>query len=494
MVTDQQVRRLFVLVNTAGTQEIAAAKAGMDAKTARKYRRLGQVPSELPQAPRWRNRPDAFVEVWGEVCELLKVSAGLEAKTVFEYLQRRYVGQFGDGQLRTLQRRIKTWRATEGPAKEVFFAQQHPPGRLGASDFTHMEELGVTIQGQSFPHLIYHFVLTYSNWEAGTVCYSESFESLCEGLQNAVWKLGKVPQRHRTDRLSTAVNNASNPAEFTERYKGLMRYYGLEAEKTQAGHGNENGDVEQRHHRFKRAVAQELMLRGSRDFCSLKEYQGCLQMLFERLNAGRKHRLAEELSVMKELPARRMESCKRERAKVDSGSLIYADRNAYSVPSRLIGEQVEARLYMDHVEVWYGQKKVEQMPRLRGRRKHRVDYRHIIDWLVRKPGAFENYRYRDELFPTSRFRMVFDMLQEKLGRPKGSKEYLKILELAAKEGESKVDEALHRLLQDAGGGVNAELVGEVIGAESLGSMREVHVAAVDLQRFDELFGAEQVLL
>ena len=171
-----------MLVNTAGTQEIAAAKAGMDPKTACKYRRLGQVPSELPQAPRWRNRPDAFVEVWGEVCELLNVSAGLEAKTVFEYLQRRYVGQFGDGQLRTLQRRIKTWRATEGPAKEVFFAQQHPPGRLGASDFTHMEELGVTIQGQSFPHLIYHFVLTYSNWEAGN---SVLFGKLREPLRRA---------------------------------------------------------------------------------------------------------------------------------------------------------------------------------------------------------------------------------------------------------------------------------------------------------------------
>ena len=169
------------------------------------------------------------------------------------------------------------WRATEGPAKEVFFAQQHPPGRLGASDFTHMEELGVTIQGQSFPHLIYHFVLTYSNWEAATVCFSESFESLCEGLQNALWELGKVPHRHRTDRLSTAVNNMSDPAEFTDRYKGLLRYYGLEGEKTQAGQGNENGDVEQRHHRFKRAVAQELMLRGSRDFASVEDYQQFLE-------------------------------------------------------------------------------------------------------------------------------------------------------------------------------------------------------------------------
>jgi hypothetical protein len=493
LVTDKQVRRLFALVKTEVNQEIAAAKAGMDAKTARKYRRIGRLPSELPERSRWRNRPDAFAEVWPEIRELLDVNAGLEAKTIFEFLQRRSPGEFADCQLRTLQRRVKNWRATEGPAKEVFFAQQHHPGRLGASDFTHMEELGVTIQGQSFPHLIYHFVLTYSNWETGTVCYSESFESLCEGLQNAIWELGKVPHRHRTDRLSTAVSNTSNPAEFTERYKGLMRHYGLEAEKTQAGHGNENGDVEQRHHRFKRAVAQELMLRGSRDFASMEEYQRFLRMLFERLNAGRKQRLAEELSIMRELPERRIESCKRERVKVDSGSLIYADRNAYSVPSRLIGERVEARLYMDHVEVWYGQKKVEQMPRLRGRRKHRVDYRHIIDWLVRKPGAFENYRYRDELFPTSRFRMVFDLLQEKLGGPKGNKEYLKILEMAAKDSEVKVDEAIHSLLEAGEEVISAQAVEAMLGFERSADIRDVRVAVVDLGLFDQLYEAQEVL-
>ena len=481
------------MVKTEGSQEIAAAKSGMDAKTARKYRRLGQVPSELPVTPRWRTRPDPFAEVWGEIRELLEVNAGLEAKTVFEYLQRCGPGQFADGQLRTLQRRVKSWRATEGPAKEVFFAQQHPPGRLGASDFTHMEELGVTLQGQSFPHLIYHFVLTYSNWEAGTLCYSESFESLCEGLQNAVWELGKVPQRHRTDRLSTAVNNASDPAEFTERYQGLLRYYGLEGEKTQAGHGNENGDVEQRHHRFKRAVGQELLLRGSRDFDSVAEYQQFLQVLFERLNAGRKPRLAEEMAVMQELPKRRMESCKRERVRVDSGSLIYVDRNVYSVPSRLIGEQVEARLYMDQIEVWYGQKKVEQMQRLRGRRKHRVDYRHIIDWLVRKPGAFEHYRYRDELFPTSRFRMAFDLLQEKLGRPRGNKEYLRILELAAKDSEVKVDEVLRVLLAGGEEEISAQEIEAMLGVERGAAVRDVQVAAVDLELFDQLCSAREVL-
>ena len=72
--------------------ETAAAKAGMDAKTARKYRRLGRVPSELTPGPRWRTREDPFEEVWEEVRNLLEVNSGLEAKTVFEYLQRRYVG------------------------------------------------------------------------------------------------------------------------------------------------------------------------------------------------------------------------------------------------------------------------------------------------------------------------------------------------------------------------------------------------------------------
>jgi hypothetical protein len=474
-------------------QEIAASKAGMDAKTARKYRLLGRLPSELPLAVRGRTRPDPFVDVWDEVQEMFRENSGLEAKTVFEYLQRQYPGRFQDGQLRTLQRRVKGWRATEGPAKEVFFAQQHPPGRLGASDFTHMEELGVTIQGQSFPHLIYHFVLTYSNWEAGTVCFSESFESLSEGLQNALWALGKVPQRHRTDRLSTAVNNMSDPAEFTDRYKGLMLYYGLDSERTQAGHGNENGDVEQRHHRFKRAVAQELMLRGSADFSSVDEYRRFLEAMFERVNAGRRQRLAEEMAVMKELPEGRMESARRERVKVDSGSLIYVDRNVYSVPSRLIGEQVEARLYMDQVEVWYGQKKVEQMPRLRGRRKHRVDYRHIIDWLVRKPGAFEHYRYRDELFPTSRFRMTFDLLQEQLGRSQGSKEYLKILELAAKDSEVRVDAALRVQLETGDVQISAKGIDAMLGTDHGMAVRDVQVAAVDLSLFDQLFSAREVL-
>jgi hypothetical protein len=298
-----------------------------------------------------------------------------------------------------------------------------------------MNDLNITIGAQSFPHMLFHFVLTFSNWEAVSLCYSESFESLSDGLQNALWELGGVPLEHRTDRMSLAVNNGSDEREFTARYEALMRHYRMTGQKIQTGRPNENGDVEQRHYRLKRAVGQALMLRDSGDFGSIAEYKEFLRLLLTQLNAGRRERLRVEMQYLRPLPAGRLESLKRERVKVDSGSLIYVDRNAYSVHSRLIGERVEARIAAETIEVWYAGNKVEELPRLRGRGKHRVDYRHIIDWLVRKPGAFENYRYREELFPTSRFRMAWDALR-KAAPVRANKRYLEILELAAKEGEA----------------------------------------------------------
>ena len=473
---------------TERNQEIAASKADMDIKTARKYQAAGKLPSELRKERSWRTRPDPFAEVWEDVRKQIATSPGLEAKTLFEAMQREQPGRFADGQLRTLQRRLKSWRATEGPAREVFFSQQHEPGRLCASDFTHMTELGVTIGGQSFPHLVYHFVLTYSNWETAMLCYSENFEGVSEGLQNALWELGAVPARHRTDSLSSAVNNMSDREEFTDRYQGLLKYYGLEPERIQVGKANENGDVEQRHHRLKNAVEQELLLRDSRDFARIEEYQRFLKDLLKRLNAGRRARLAEEMAVMKPLPARRMESYKREQVKVDSGSLVWVDRNTYSVSSRLIGERVEARLYLDRVEVWYAQQKVEELPRLRGRSKHRVEYRHIIDWLVRKPGAFESYRYKEDLFPSSQFRMAYDTLRET--RPQSaSKEYLKILELAAKQSEARVEDALRVLLGNGEPeGIHSQAVEALlVEAERIPSVTSVEIAPVDLASFDALY-------
>ena len=328
MVNDQQVKRLWQLAGQLSL-EIAAAKSGMDPKTARKYLRDRRLPGEMRQKYTWRTRPDAFADVWEQVRELPTVGPGLQAKTLFEHLQQAHPGRFGDGQVRTLRRRINFWRATEGPPREVFFAQEHQPGALCQSDFTHCRELGVTINGQAFPHLIYHFVLSYSNWETGSICYSETFESLSEGLQNALWQLGGVPAEHRADRMSAAVNNLCDAKEFTRAYEGLLRHYRISGQKIQAGNANENGDVEQRHYRFKQAADQALMLRGSRDFPAMAAYQMFLDKLFARLNAGRRERYLEEVAQLRSLPEQRLDSVRWERVRVSPGSLVTVHRNYY---------------------------------------------------------------------------------------------------------------------------------------------------------------------
>ena len=489
MVTDGQVRRLMSLLHKEQSLQVSAEKVGMDRSTARKYRVAGKLPSQVRPEHVWRTRADPFALVWPWVAEQLSVNPGLEAQTLFQALQRSHPGQFADGQLRTLQRQVKRWRGLAGPGKEVFFAQVHHPGRLCQSDFSHMTRLGVTIGGRTFEHLIYHFVLTYSNWEAFTICHSESFESLSEGLQNALWELGGVPQRHRNDRLSAAVANTSNLKEFTQRHQGLLSHYGLEGEKTNPNSGNENGDVEQSHNRFKKAVDQALMLRGSRDFADVPAYQLFLTALTAQLNRGRQARFAEELKVLRTLPPSRLEAVKRLDARVDCGSIIQVDRNAYSVNSRLIGHRVQVRLYVGHLEVWYGQKKVEHLQRLRGRQQHRVNYRHVIDWLVRKPGAFANYRYQADLFPSSLFRVAYDRLRSQYAGS-ADRQYLKILELAAKENESLVESAIGRLCE-LGQAISFEAVEALVqSGQQLSSPTAVRVDAVDLSAYDQLLDGE----
>jgi transposase len=490
MISDRQVRRLFMLVEQEKSLSVSAAKAGMDEKTARKYLKAGQLPSQLKKDQTWSTRKDSFKEVFEEEVPYLGNPA-MEAKTVFRYLQEKYPGRFQDGQLRTFQRKVKRWRALEGPGKEVYFPQKHSPGVLSSSDFTHMGEMNIRINGVIFDHLLYHFVLTYSNWETGIVCFSENFESLSQGLQESFWELGGVTRRHRTDNLSAAVYQDLNRKEFTANYASLLRHYRVEGERINAGCGHENGDVEQSHRRFKKALDQALVLRGSRDFLSRKEYEAFLKKIFHQLNAGREERFKEELVHLRRLPLTRLNDFKRFRVKVGPGSTVSLNHNVYSAPSRLIGEWVELRRYSEWIDVWYGEKKVDRFPRLRGEKRHYIQYRHIIEWLVRKPGAFENYRYRDDLFPTSYFRIAYDSLKSQ-NPIKADKEYLEILYLAAIETETGVNQAL-RLLLEKGSPIIAETVKLLLEEQKKNQFcvwhQDILVKEVDLVGYDQLLSS-----
>jgi hypothetical protein len=479
------------LEKTERSLAAAAAKAGMDEKTARKYRRLGKPPSQVKKARDYSTRADHFGGVWPELAGMLERDPSFEAQTLMEYLCRERPGEFRMGQLRTLQRRVKRWRALQGPKREVMFPQVHEPGRQSQSDFTHMTELGVTITGQLFAHLFYHFTLTFSNWETGTICFSECFESLAEGLQNALWELGGVPAEHRTDSLSAAVNNLKDKAEFTARYEGLLAHYQLQASHTSPGRAHENGDVEQSHYRFKRAVAQALSLRGSRDFSSREEYAEFLRELLSRRNALRRERLAAEVEVLRVLPERRLEDHSAERLKVTRNSTINVRRNIYSVPSQLIGEAVEVRVFAERLAVWYGGVCVAEMERLRGTGGQAINYRHVIHSWVRKPGAFAHYRYQPSLFPRLIFRVAYDQLCEQYPAT-AERQYVKLLELAATGSEEQVANALQQLVA-SGTVISFERVAKLCRSEPAAPPPHQMLlpAAVELAGYDALLTPRQ---
>ena len=430
------------------SQERAAAATGMSAKTARRYDRAGKFPSELKTPHDWSSRPNPFAEDWPWVIEQLERDRALQATTLFQLLCELHPDRYLSSQLRTLQRHIAAWRALHGPEREVLFEQIHEPGEAAQSDFTHMKELGITIAGEAFPHLLFHCVLTYSNVEAVRVCFGESFEALAEGLEAALWQFGGVPQTHRTDHLGAAIHPLTRDEQeaFKDRYAALMRHYGMQPTLNTTGVAHENGDVEQSHHQLKRAIDQAVRVRGSRDFATRTAYESWLQGLVRRRNDTRAARAAQEQAVLRPLPTAPLVPCRELRVMVSRFSTIVVLGNTYSLPSRLIGMPVTVRLRAEQVEVYVGSQLAERMPRLHGRGQHAIDYQHVIWSLVRKPGAFAHYRYRDALFPTMRFRMAYDQLVAQ--RPaRADSEYVRILHLAASTSEREVDAALALLLE-----------------------------------------------
>lgn len=448
MKTDSEVHLMLRERKNGKTLEQAAARAGMSVPTARKYLRAAKLPSALKPPRTYRTHPNPFELDWPWVEQHLQRDAALQAKTLFGLLLEHHPERYKAGQLRTFQRHVARWRALHGSERDVIFEQVHVPGRLGQSDFTHMDDLGITLGGVAFPHLLFHLVLTYSNLEAVTICFSESFEALAEGLESCLWQLGGVPHQHRTDNLSAAVQTIGTAAQrtWTARYTALMQHYGMTPSTNNPGEAHENGDVEQAHFRFKDAVDQALRVCGSRDFADRAAYANWLQELVRKRNATRQARWVDELAALRPLPKTPLHPCREVQVVVSRFSTIRVLHNTYSVPSRLIGTTLTVRVRAEVLELYVGTTCALTLPRLNGRFQARIDYHHLIWSLVRKPGAFAQYRYRDELFPSLTFRTLYDRLSEQQPA-RADREYLRILHLAAANSQSDVEAALTLLLE-----------------------------------------------
>lgn len=423
----------------------ASARAGMDVKTGRKYRDTGMMPSQMQTKHDWKTRKDPFEAVWQDIKEMLEQAPGLQSKSIFAHLQCKYPGKFKDGQLRTLQRKLQTWRAINGAGKQVMFTQRHRPGEQSQSDYTVMNKLNITINGEPFEHLLFHFILVYSRWEYVDICCSESFESLTSGYEKAVWNLGYTVKEHRTDNLTAATQKFGSRRAFTKQWQKVMKHYGVTPSKNNPGESHENGSIEKSHDLFKTAVDQQLMLRGSRDFKTTDEYRKFLFELLNQRNKTRSKELLEEIPFLKELPEDKWYSPKVISVKVGQSSVVQILGISYSVPSRLIGYTLKAHIYPDKIELYYGNTKLQDMPRVF--EGFNVDYRHIIDSLIRKPGAFENYQYREALFPTVCFRKAYDCLC-RIKPNSSTKLYLGLLHLAKQHGEQLVNMAIQLILDE----------------------------------------------
>ena len=453
--TDAQVRIIMREREKGRTLEQAAASANLQSrKTAAKYERLGQLPSELKQPRRYRTRRNPFEEDWPTVKGMLEDAPSLEAKTLFKWLCEQHPGRYQEGQLRTFQRHVATWRALHQDQVAIL-EQVHRPGEVIQTDGTWLTELGVTIQGQPFKCILIHCVLPYSNWEWGRIAQSESLAALRLGVRSTLEKLGHVPKYHRTDNSGAATywpgakGQTGHKREYTDGYLQLLKHYGLEPQTTNLDSPHENGDVESSNGGLKRAVEQYLLLRGSRDFESIEAYEDFLFDVMERRNRSRQKRLAEDLAAMKLLTATPLATNSQVRVRVTRGSLIRVQKNVYSVPTSLIGRRVTVRIHEWHLEVYYQTHLVVTLPRLIGQKRHHVNYRHVIDSLIRKPGGFRDYRYRDDLFPSLVFRRAWERLNQWQSPRKADIAYLRILRLAAQKMESEVASTLEQLLATA---------------------------------------------
>ena len=473
-------------------QEVAAAKVGISVRSGRRIERAGGLPSK--QEPRqWRTRTDPLARWWdSDIVPLLATAPTLNAITILEELQRRYPNEFSPVLLRTLQRRLRQWRAERGGEHEVYFAQEHPPGRLGLSDFTDAAELDVVIGGDAFPHRLYQFALAFSGWRhVEVVLGGESFEALAAGLQNALWQLGGVPEEHRTDSLSAAFRNLNAEAahDLTQRYDALCLHYGMRASRNNRGASHENGAIEARKTTLKDRLDQALLLRGSRSFASLEQYRQFIGEAVLRLNGRIAKGFAVERAALSALPGRRTADYEELQARVTKFGTFSARGVLYSAPSRLIGHRLTVRLYLERIEAFVGGVNVLTLPRARPGQRGVIDYRHLLPALKRKPGAFARWRLREAMFPRSEYRRARERLGGELPERQACRAMVGLFDLAIRGAcEPALAQRLTQIL-DAGLLPEVALL-EAEFAPRAPACAEVCVQLPTLASFDTLLSVE----
>jgi len=498
MITDVRASMLFLLLHEGESVACIAGRLEMSEKTIRKYRDMGLLPSQIQRPERtYRTREDPLEEFWEEIEQRLQHDSRLKPYAILDWLKQKYNSPDGelrvtDSIRRTLERRVQRWKLEHGVQQEVTFPQVHHAGDVIAFDFVVMNSLKITIGGKPFDHKLFHAVFTYSNWEYVHLCHSESFEALSTGLQDALHRAGGVPRRVRSDSLSAAVNNLSDEKEFAASYRDLLEYYGLQGHRINVRKPHENGDVESSHGHFKDALDQALRLRESRDFDSVDNYVTFVRQLARHRNESREKRFREEAAALNSLPPQRRTTCTSVPVTVKSDSIIRIKRNVYSVSSKYVGLKLEVRIHQDHLELWYQNQCVEHMPRQFGQGKEAIDFRHVIDSLVRKPGAFINYKYVNHMYPTTRFRMAYDQLLSSTTEASAIKQYLKILHAAKLEGLDLVDDTLRWFLTTGKPIRSDDVLKAVAAKQELPAPTDIRVDAPDLSVFDSLLQHKDV--
>ncbi len=439
---------------TTDSTAVAAAKASISTATAYRIENDPRLPSQKRE-PRGRRRPDPLGDLFvSEVVPMLEAAPGLRPVAIFEEVVRRHP-ELGDGIRRTLERRIRSWRAVFGEEQEVIFRQVHEPGRMGLSDFTSMGAGLIMIAGQPLDHRLYHFRLAYSGFEhAHVVLGGESYVALAEGLQNALWSLGGVPREHRSDSLSAAFRNLGKDAadDLTRRYQDLCGHYGMTPTRNNTGIAHENGSIEGPHGHLKRAIQDALLLRGAADFKDLAAYRGFIDEIVSRRNARNAKRIDIERAELSSLPERRTTDYEDVNLRVTSSGGFTLRKVFYTVPSRLIGHCLRGRLYDDRLDLFVGTTPLMTLPRGRahpsGKHGQVVNYRHVIHSLRRKPMALLNLVYRDQLFPRQAYRRAFEALMEALPERQACRTTVELLALAHERGcESELADHLSACLQ-----------------------------------------------